>query len=96
GPTRPLKKPHNGSSRDIYRGSAGNCRYFRSLLKIWASPAKTETAQLVAKEDASTLPAEGTVCKFTYAGKQYDGQIQGAHLVVRKRSANAFLSEGGG
>ncbi|CDZ41637.1 RloF [Neorhizobium galegae bv. officinalis] len=61
------------------RGSA----LFNTALKIWDSPAKTETAQLVAKEDASPLPAEGTICKFTYAGKQYDGQIQGAHLVVQ-------------
>ncbi|MDA5240519.1 HNH endonuclease family protein, partial [Agrobacterium sp. MAFF310724] len=56
---------------------------FNTALKIWAGPVNMDATQLVAREDASPFPAEGTLCKFTYAGNQYDGQIQGAYLVVQ-------------
>jgi hypothetical protein len=55
---------------------------FRKAINIWASPMRTELAGLGSAEESISLPPNGTMCKFTYARKQYTGMIKDGGLIV--------------
>ncbi|QKC83503.1 DUF262 domain-containing protein [Mesorhizobium sp. NZP2077] len=53
---------------------------FQNAIHIWMAPSPLEEAETTA--GASGLPTDGTACRFTYAGRRYDGHIENGTLVV--------------
>ncbi|SMQ85911.1 Protein of unknown function [Devosia lucknowensis] len=64
--------------------SARGLALFGIAKKIWAAPTRGEdqTALSDLAGEGMKFPADGTDCKFTYAGVTYTGTIQNGHLVV--------------
>lgn len=55
---------------------------FNRAKNIWAAPVQTESAGHGSVEEVLSLPPDGTLCKFLYAGRQYDGVIKNRRLLV--------------
>jgi hypothetical protein len=55
---------------------------FSKAKNIWAAPVQTELAGHGSVEEVLSLPPDGTLCKFLYAGRQYDGVIKDGRLLV--------------
>lgn len=60
---------------------------FEVAAKIWVAPSPQYNMDTASNQPASgsgsrNLPPEGTACRFTYAGRRYEGQIRDGALVV--------------
>ena len=53
---------------------------FENARRIWMPPSPGNETQIAPA--APGLPAEGTPCRFTYAGRRYEGRIENGALVV--------------
>jgi hypothetical protein len=55
---------------------------FSKAKNIWAPPVQTELVGHGSVEEVLSLPPDGTLCKFLYAGRQYDAVIKDGRLLV--------------
>lgn len=55
---------------------------FETASRIWMAPALQVDRENERASDGPRLPADGTDCRFTYAGRRYEGQIKNGGLVV--------------
>lgn len=53
---------------------------FENARRIWMAPSANDETQIA--PGAAGLPAEGTACRFSYAGRRYEGRIENGALVV--------------
>lgn len=55
---------------------------FETASRIWMAPALQADRENERTNDAPGLPVDGTACRFTYAGRRYEGRIENRGLVV--------------
>ncbi|RWD16094.1 MAG: DUF262 domain-containing protein [Mesorhizobium sp.] len=55
---------------------------FETASRIWMAPALQVDRENERNSGAPGLPVDGTACRFTYAGRRYEGRIENGVLVV--------------
>lgn len=62
--------------------SARGLSLFQSAAHIWVAPSTKVEREHAIVADAPRLPPDGTACRFTYAGRHYNGRIEKGELFV--------------
>ncbi len=62
--------------------TARGLHLFETANRIWMAPAPQADRENEKSSSGSGLPADGTACRFTYAGRRYEGRIEDGALIV--------------